>query len=39
MKIERGYGPRWECDCDEYREIKQRSMKAMCRHRIETMAR
>ena len=27
------YGTRWECDCDEYREIKPLSPRAYCRRR------
>ncbi len=31
-RIDRGLGPRWECDCPEYTTIKPLSRKAWCEH-------
>ena len=30
--IDRGYGERWECDCDEYRTVKPNTAQAYCEH-------
>ena len=30
--IDRGYGARWECDCEEYRTVKPNTARAYCEH-------
>jgi endonuclease YncB( thermonuclease family) len=30
--VKREYGERWECDCEEYREIRPNTPRAYCRH-------
>jgi len=30
--VERGYETRWECDCEEYQEIRPNTPRAYCRH-------